>query len=65
MKLKKLRKILKEMEGGAPANSVAANSTPGNPSIAGASPGETPPVNLQKRKRVPDFPKLRRNKPNI
>lgn len=53
------------MEGGAPANSVAANSTPGNPSIAGASPGETPPVNLQKRKRVPDFPKLRRNKPNI
>lgn len=59
-KLKKLRKILKEMEGGVPTNAVAAHGT----SIAGASPGETPPVNLKKR-RIPDFPKLRRNKPNM
>ena len=59
-KLKKIRKILKEMEGGAPANCVAAN---GN-SIAGVSPGEMPPVRLTKKKRIPDFPKLRRNKPN-
>lgn len=61
MKLKKLKKILKEMEGGmAPANAIAAHGT----SIAGASPGEMPPVHM-KKKRIPDFPKLRRNKPNI
>lgn len=60
-KLKKLRKILKEMEGGAPANAIAANGT----SIAGASPGEMPPVRMMRKKRVPDFPKLRRNKPNM
>lgn len=58
-KLKKLRKILKEMEGGAPANAVAAHGV----SIAGVSPGEMPPVKLDK-KRFPQFPKLRRNKPN-
>lgn len=58
--LKKLKKILKEMEGAAPTNSVAAHGT----SIAGASPGEMPPVNL-KKKRIPDFPKLRRNKPSM
>lgn len=60
-KLKKLKKILKEMEGGAPTNAVAAHGT----SIAGASPGEMPPVQMKKRKRIPDFPKLRRNKPNM
>lgn len=58
---KKLRKILREMEGGiAPGNFVAAN---GN-TIAGASPGEMPPVKITK-KRVPYFPTLRRTKPKI
>ena len=67
MKLKKLRKILKEKSkniseegvvGMAPTNSVAAHGT----SIAGASPGEIPPV---RKKRIPAFPKLKRNKPNM
>ena len=50
---KKLKRILKEMKlkedgiSSAPTNAVAAHGT----TIAGASPGEMPPVNLKKRKK--------------
>jgi predicted AlkP superfamily phosphohydrolase/phosphomutase len=50
-KLEKLKSIIKEDGvggiGAGPTNAVAAHGT----TIAGASPGEMPPVNLQKRKK--------------
>jgi hypothetical protein len=67
-KLKKIRKILREIKhikeegvaGIAPVNSV------GSGNIAGAVHGESPPVRLATpKKRIPDFPKLRRSKPQI
>lgn len=66
-KLKKIRKILKEIRhikeegvaGGIPASNV------GTGNIAGAVPGESPPVRMTKKKRVPDFPKVRRSNPQM
>lgn len=66
-KLKKIRKILREIKhikeegivGAIPASNV------GTGNIAGAVPGESPPVRMTKKKRIPDFPKIRRSKPQM
>lgn len=66
-KLKKIRKILREIKhikedgvaGGIPASNV------GTGHIAGAVPGESPPVRMTRKKRTPDFPKLKRSKPQM
>jgi hypothetical protein len=66
-KLKKLRKILREIkhikEEGVAGAIPASNVGTGN--ISGAVPGESPPVRMTKKKRVPDFPNIRRSKPQI
>ena len=54
--LEKLKRIVKEdgVAGiGGPTNAVASHGT----TIAGASPGEMPPVNLSKRKKKKSLPK--------
>lgn len=66
-KLKKIRKILREIKhikedgvmGAIPASNV------GTGHIAGAVPGESPPVRVTQKKKIPDFPKLRRLSPKI
>lgn len=66
-KLKKIRKILREIkhikEEGIAGTVPASNVGTGH--IAGAVPGESPPVRVTQKKKIPDFPKLRRSTPKI